>query len=106
MDELKDMIALLKRADFDPAEIDTDLHKRVAAAVKDGFIKRFDMRTSSRDGDQDLSMWLRDVEEVVREVMCDERLMVTSTYISKLVWTMTRGSVCLAERQMKGSRSK
>ena len=52
MDELKDMIALLKRADFDPAEIDTDLHKRVAAAVKDCFIKRFDMRTSSRDGDQ------------------------------------------------------
>ena len=73
MDELKDMIALLKRADFDPAEIGTDLHKRVAAAVKDGFIKRFDMRTSSRDGDQDLSMWLRDVEEVVREIMRDER---------------------------------
>ena len=30
MDELKDMIALLKRADFDPTVIDTDLHKRVA----------------------------------------------------------------------------
>ena len=33
MDELKDMIALLKRTDFDPAEIDTDLHKRVADAT-------------------------------------------------------------------------
>ena len=43
MAELKDMIALLKRADFDPAEIDTDLRKRVAAAVKDGFIRSFDM---------------------------------------------------------------
>ena len=54
MDELKDVIALLKRPDFDPADIDTDLHKRVADAIKDGFIKRFDMCVNSRDGDQDL----------------------------------------------------
>ena len=73
VDELKDMIALLKRTDFDPAEIDTDLHKRVADAIQDGYIKRFDMRVNSRDGDQDLSMWMRDVEEVVREIMGDER---------------------------------
>ena len=73
MDELKDMIALLKRTDFDPAEIDTDLHKRVADAIQDGYIKRFDMRVNRRDGDQDLSMWMRDVEEVVREIMGDER---------------------------------
>jgi len=33
VDELKDMIALLKRADFDPTVIDTDLHKRVADAI-------------------------------------------------------------------------
>ena len=73
MEELKDVIALLKRPDFDPAEIDTDLHKRVADAIKDGFIKRFDMRVNSRDGDQDLSMLMRDVEEVVKEIMRDER---------------------------------
>ena len=30
MDKLKDMIALLKLADFDPTNIDTDLHERVA----------------------------------------------------------------------------
>ena len=36
MDELKDMIALLKRADFDPTVIDTDLHKRVADAIQEG----------------------------------------------------------------------
>ena len=55
--------------------VDTDLHKRVADAIKEGFIKRFDsdMRVNSRDGDQDLSMWMRDVEEVVREIMRDER---------------------------------
>ena len=64
VDELKDMIALLQQADFDPTNVDTDLHKRVPSAIQDGFI-----RVSSRDGDQDLSMWMRDVEEVVREIM-------------------------------------
>ena len=43
MDELKDMFALLKLADFDPTVIDTDLHKRVADAIQDWFIRRFDM---------------------------------------------------------------
>jgi len=65
------MIALLQQSDFEPTDVDTDLHKRVSAAIQDGFIKRFDMRVSSRDGDQDLSMWMRDVEEVVREIMGD-----------------------------------
>ena len=51
MDELKDMISLLKRADFYPTNIDTDLHKRVAVllladAIQDGFIRRFDMRVN------------------------------------------------------------
>ena len=69
VDELKDMIALLQGADFNPTDVDTDLHKRVSAAIQDCFMKRFDMRVSSRDGNQDLSMWMRDVEEVVREIM-------------------------------------
>jgi hypothetical protein len=56
VDALKDVIALLQEADFNPTDVDTDLHKRVSAAIQDGFIKRFDMRVSSRDGDQDLSM--------------------------------------------------
>ena len=73
MDELKDMIALLKWADLDPSNIDTDLHKRMADAIQDGFIRRFDMCGNSRDGDQDLSMWMRDVEEVVLEIMRDGR---------------------------------
>ncbi len=53
--------------------MDTDLHKRVSSAIQDGFIKRFDMIGSSRDSDQDLSMWMLDVEEVVREIMGDTR---------------------------------
>ena len=60
------MIALLKQGDFDPTDVDTDLHKRVCAAIQDGFIRRYDMRVSSRDGDQDLSMWMRDVSTARR----------------------------------------
>ena len=56
-----------------PCRHDTDLHKRVANAIKEGFIKRFDMHVSSREGNQDLSMWMRDVEELVRKIMRDKR---------------------------------
>ena len=73
MDELKNMIALLKRADFDPTEINTDLHKRVADAIQDGFIMCFDLCMKGRVRDQELSMWKCNVEEVVREIMRDER---------------------------------
>ena len=44
--------------------------------VQNWFIRRFDMRVNSRDGDQDLSMWMRDIDEdqeVVREIMRDKR---------------------------------
>ena len=102
VDELKDMIALLKRADFDPTDIDTDLHKRVADAIQDGFIRRFDMRVNSRDGDQDLSMWMRDVEEVVREIMRDERFKATRSSALKQVWRIT-ASVSTGARQTRRS---
>ena len=89
MDELKDMIALLKRTDFDPAEIDTDLHKRVADAIKDGYIKRFDMRVNSRDGDQDLSMWMLDVEKVVGKSWETSVSKGTRTSALNSVWKTT-----------------
>ena len=106
MDELKDMIALLKRADFDPTDIDTDLHKRVADAIQNGFIRRFDMRVNSRDGDQDLSMWMRDVEEVVREIMRDERFKGHQSFsfeasLEDESWTMACES--MGARQMQRS---
>ena len=33
VEELRSVIVLLKRPDFNPAEIDDDLHKRIARAV-------------------------------------------------------------------------
>ena len=36
------------------------------------FIGWLDMPVNSRDGDQDLSMWMQGIEELVREIMCDD----------------------------------
>ncbi len=74
MEELRAVIVLLKRPEFNPAEIDDDLAKRIGRAVHEKMIKSFDMRESSMDGDQDLTMFMREVEEVVREIMGDSRL--------------------------------
>ena len=74
------MIVLLKRPEFNPSEIDDDLHKRIARAVHDKMIKSFDMRESSRDGDQDLTMFMREVEEVVREIMGDPNFKGCQSY--------------------------
>ena len=73
VEELKAVIVLLKQPEFKPVEIEDDLHKRIARAVHDKMIKSFDMRESSRDGDQDLTMFLREVEEVVGKIMGDTR---------------------------------
>ena len=73
MGELRAVIALLKRPEFKPAEIEVDSHNGIARAVHDKMIKSFDMRESSRDCDQDLTMFHASVEEVVKEIMGDSR---------------------------------
>ena len=78
VEELKKTILLLKSSEFKPEEIDTDMHQRMAKALQDGFLKSFDMRESSRDGDQDLHMYLREIDVVVRELMGDTRMKGTS----------------------------
>ena len=62
---------MLQRPDFDSKDIDPDLHKRMAKAVDDGRIKCFDLREGPADGDQDLNLWIRELEDVVREIMED-----------------------------------
>ena len=70
-EELRKVIEMLKRPEFDSKEIDPDLHKRMNKAVEDGRIKCFNMRESNLDGDQDLNLWIREVEDIVREIMED-----------------------------------
>jgi len=74
IEELRKTILLLKSSDFNPAEVDTDMHQRMAKALEHGFLKSFDMRESSLDGDQDLHMYLREIDVVVRELMGDPRM--------------------------------
>ena len=70
-EELKKVIAMLQNPEFDSKDIDPDLHKRMDKAVQDGRIKCFNMRESNADGDQDLHLWAREIEDVVREIMED-----------------------------------
>ncbi len=70
-EQLKKVIAMLQDPAFDSKEIDPDLHKRMDKAVQDGRIKCFNMRESEADGDQDLHLWAREMEDVAREIMED-----------------------------------
>ena len=70
-EELKKVIVMLHNSEFDSNDIDPDLHKRMDKAVQDGRIKCFNMRESESDGDQDLHLWVREIEDVVREIMED-----------------------------------
>ncbi len=69
--ELKKVINMLQHLDFDSKDIDPDLHKRMAKAVDDGRIKCFDLLEGPADGDQDLNLWISEVEDVCREIMED-----------------------------------
>ena len=69
--ELKDTIEMLRRPEFDSKELDPDLHKRMQRAVEDGRIKCFNLREGPADGDQDLNLWTRELEDLVREIMED-----------------------------------
>ena len=62
---------MLHNPAFDSNEVDPDLHKRMDKAVLDGRIKCFNMRESDADGDQDLHLWARELEDVCREIMED-----------------------------------
>ena len=69
--ELKKTIAMLRDPEFDSKEVDPDLHRRMQKAVEDGRIKCFNLHEGEADGDQDLNLWVRELEDVVREIMED-----------------------------------
>ena len=62
---------MLRRPEFDSQEVDPDLHKRMNKAIEDGRIKCFNMLESNLDGYQDLNLWIREVEDIEREIMED-----------------------------------
>ena len=74
VEELVSTIKLIKSADFKVEDVNVDLHKRVAAAISQGKFTSHNMRESDLDGDQDLTFWLRSLEDVLREILGDERM--------------------------------
>ncbi len=72
--QLVKTIQLIKSADFKVEDVNVDLHKRVSAAISLGKFNSHNMRESDLDGDQDLTFWLRTLEDVLRESLGDERM--------------------------------
>ena len=93
-------------AQFKTTKIEDDLHKRIARAVHDKMIKSFYMRESSRDGDQDLTMSMREVEEVVSGSMGDSGIKGHQHYTtnSRQSLTMQTGNGCGGAMQSLPSR--
>jgi hypothetical protein len=65
---------LIKQTDFQVEDVNVDLHKHVAAVIARGRFASHNMRESDLDGDQDLTFWSRSLEEVLREVLGDDRM--------------------------------
>jgi hypothetical protein len=74
VDELIATINLIKSTDFEVEEVNVDLHKRVAAAIAKGHFTNHKMCESDLDGDQDLTLWLLSLDDVLREVLGDDIL--------------------------------
>ncbi len=86
--ELKKVIAMLHNPELDSKDIDPDIHQQMAKAVHDGSIKCFNLQEGAADGDQDLNLWIREVEDVCQEIMEDPLFKGNQTPI--LIWTLTR----------------
>ncbi len=54
--------------------VNLDLHKRVAASIARGRFTSHNMLESDLDSDQDLTFWILSLEEVLREVLGDDRM--------------------------------
>ncbi len=69
--ELKKVMEMLQNPEVDSKDIDPDLHQLMAKAVDYGSIKCFNLQKGAANGDQDLNLWIREVEDVCREIMED-----------------------------------
>ena len=69
-EELKKVINMLQRPNFDSKDIDPDLHQRIAKAVGDGSIKCFDLREGTADGDQDLNLGISSLLRYSNVLVC------------------------------------
>jgi len=72
--DLKDLIQqVLKNPEFNIDEVDHDMHERLQRAIDKGDIDITDFWQEG-DGHQDVKFFCRKVEQVLRELLSDERL--------------------------------
>jgi len=71
---IKDLIQkVLHHPDFDPAEVDHDMHERLMGAIEEGDIQVIDLWQEG-DGRQDVRLFKRPAGKVLRELLADPRL--------------------------------
>ncbi len=90
---------MLRRPEFDSAQVDPDLHKRMNKEVEDGRIKCFNMRESNLDGDQNLNFWPLYIEDLVREITEDTIFKGNQNYQFEMDLDEA-GNVYMEERQI------
>ena len=72
--ELKDLIQqVLHHPDFDPQDVDHDMHDRLMRCIEDEDIQVIDLWEEG-DGNQEVLLYKRNVLKVLRELISDERL--------------------------------
>ena len=72
--ELKSLIQeVLHHPEFNADEVDSDMHARLMKAVADGDVEIHDLWKEG-DGDQEVKLFTRDVEKVLRKLLGDIRL--------------------------------
>lgn len=71
---IKDLIQkVLHHPDFDPAQVDHDMHERLMGAIEQGDLEIIDLWKEG-DGDQDVRLFKRPAGKVLRELIADPRL--------------------------------
>ena len=72
--ELKDLIQkVLHHPDFDPGQVDHDMHERLMRAIDEEDILIYDMWEEG-DGRNDCRFYKRPLKKVLQELMADQRL--------------------------------
>ena len=71
---IKDLIQkVLHHPDFDPDDVDHDMHERLMAAIEEGDLEVIDLKEDG-DGNQDVRLFKRPAGKVLRELLSDPTL--------------------------------
>ena len=71
---IEDLIQkVLHHPDFDPDDVDHDMHERLMAAIEEGDLQVIDLKEDG-DGNQDVRLLKRPAGKVLRELLSKQRM--------------------------------